>query len=320
MGKELSAPNAERQPEQSKNRDGSDVHFSGAQTEAHDQRHRNRHRNREYAPRTFRQRLHNDEREHGEQNDHDRQHAYERECAHTPADLFLHHLAERFAAATHRSEEHDHVVNRAAKCGPDQNPKCARQKTKLRREHRPDERSRPGDGGEVVTENHPAIRRHEIFAVVLHDGRRRSLIVEQKYLGRQPFAVKTIADRERTESGHDNPERVDWFAARSGDDRQRADTHHRDRKPNQLFPPAHSPRILVEIAVPRQHCNVPRFTYALFGKDAKNCDRSRIQQRRSTPAALAARLAIARETRAAGDHRDDGPRQVPANVRPLGRR
>ena len=40
---------------------------------------------------------------------------------------------ERFAAPPDRTEEHDHVMHTAAERRPDQDPKRARQKTKLRR-------------------------------------------------------------------------------------------------------------------------------------------------------------------------------------------
>src|SRR2546421_5890413 len=56
-------------------------------------------------------------------------------------DLFLHHLAQRLAAAPHRAEEHDHVMDRAAERRTDQDPECSRQKSELRGEDRPDRKS-----------------------------------------------------------------------------------------------------------------------------------------------------------------------------------
>ena len=89
----------------------------------------------------------------------------------------------------------------AAERRADQNPKRARQKSKLRRQHRTDQRPGPGDRGKMMAENHPAIRRDKILAVILHDRRRGALIVQDQNLRRQPFAVETIADREGAKPG-----------------------------------------------------------------------------------------------------------------------
>ena len=63
-----------------------------------------------------------------------------------------------------------------------------------------------GDRGEMMTENHPAIRRHKIFAVILHDRRRRALVIQDQNFRREPFAVEAIADREGAQPGDDDPE------------------------------------------------------------------------------------------------------------------
>ena len=114
LWQKLPAPDREEQAEQSKHRDPADSDPPRAQPDSHDQRDRNRRRHRENAPGTFRERLHDDEREDGEQNHHDREHADDRERADRAADFFLHHLAERFPAPPHRREEHNHVVHAAA--------------------------------------------------------------------------------------------------------------------------------------------------------------------------------------------------------------
>ena len=177
MRQKLSTPNTECQTEQTENGDRSHVHLPGAQSETHNQRDRNRHGDRENAPRTFRQRLNDDQREHRQQNNHDRQHTDEREHADSAADLFLHHLPERFSTAPHRREQDNHVVHCAAKRRADQNPKRSGQKSELRRQHRTDQRSRSGDRREVMTKNHPTIRRNEIFAIVFDHRRRGALVI-----------------------------------------------------------------------------------------------------------------------------------------------
>ena len=143
--------------------------------------------------------------------------------ADSAADFFLHHLAERFAAAPYGSEKHNHVVHAAAERCADQNPECSRQKTKLRGEHRADQWSRSRDRGKVMAENHPAICRDKIFAIGLHDGRRRALVIEDKNFGREPFAVETIADGESAQSCDHDPKRVNRFATRKAERQERKD-------------------------------------------------------------------------------------------------
>ena len=145
----------------------------------------------------------------------------ESEQPHARTDFFLHHLPERFAAASDRAEKNDHVVHAAAESGADQDPKRARKKPKLRRQHRPNERARPGDRSEMMTENHPAICRNKILSIFMRDRGRGALIVQDQDLRCQPFAVEAIADREGAKPRDDDPQRADLFAAgkREHDDR-----------------------------------------------------------------------------------------------------
>ena len=195
VAEKLSAPHAECQADQAENRDCENTHFSRAQRDTHDQREGNRHSNRENAPRTFRQRLHHDQRKNREQNNHDGEHANESEQTHAASDFFLHHLAQRFSAAPDRGEQNDHVVHAAAESGADQDPKSTGQKTKLRSQHGADQGSGSGNGGEMMTENHPAIRWHIILVVISQNSRRGALLIQNEHFGREPFAVKAIADR-----------------------------------------------------------------------------------------------------------------------------
>ena len=157
--------------------------------------------------------MHHHERKHGQQNDHDRQHAHERKETDARSDLLFHHLPQSFPAAPDRCEQHNHIVHGAAERGADQNPKCARQKSKLRGEHRPNQWPRSGDRCEMMTEHHPAIGRDKVFPIIPNDSRRRPFIVQDQHLGRQPFAVETIADRRRTQTRDDDPKRAHLFPA-----------------------------------------------------------------------------------------------------------
>jgi hypothetical protein len=191
----LSAPNAERQAEQSENRDRENAHLSCAQRDPHDQGKRNRHSNRENAPRTLRQRLNHHQRKNRQQNNHDCQHADQREQTHAASDFFLHHLSQRLSAAPDRGEQNNHIVYAAAESRADQDPESAREKTKLRRQHGANQRSGSGNRCKMMSKNHPAIRWHIILIVVSQNCRRGALLIQNEYFGCEPFAVKTVANR-----------------------------------------------------------------------------------------------------------------------------
>src|SRR5205085_6605928 len=91
----------------------------------------------------------------------------------------------------------------------------------------------------MVTESHPAIRRHEIFAIISYNCRGGAFVIEHEHFGREPFAVEPITDRSRAKSGDDDPERADLFAARKRQHGERCQTEQRDRNPKQLFPETH---------------------------------------------------------------------------------
>ena len=87
----------------------------------------------------------------------------------------------------------DHrVVHAAAERGADQNPQRARQVAELRGERRPDERARPGDRREVVAEDDPLVRLHEVAAVVAHLGGGGPEVVEREYLRHEPGRVEAV--------------------------------------------------------------------------------------------------------------------------------
>src|SRR5438552_18310648 len=91
----------------------------------------------------------------------------------------------------------------------------------------------------MMAENHPAIRRYEIFSVILHDGRRRALIIEHENFRRDPFAIEPVADRRCAKSrGHD-PKRANLFAPRKCQHAERSQANQRHRNPKQFFPKTH---------------------------------------------------------------------------------
>jgi hypothetical protein len=64
----------------------------------------------------------------------------------------------------------------------------------LRGKGRSYERSRPGDGSEVVSEDHPSIRREIVAPVLQSHGGRRAPVVDDEDLRRDHASVESIAD------------------------------------------------------------------------------------------------------------------------------
>ena len=179
---------------------------------AHEQRDGNRCAHGENAPRTFGQRLDHDEREHREQNHQDGQNRQHRDETGRRIQFLLDHLAERFAVAPHRAKQNDEILHRAAEHDADENPQRPRQITELRGEHRPDERSRPGNRREVVAEDDPFVRPDEILAVVVDFARRGAAVVEHQHARGNPFGIKPVADGVGAERRDENIGGIDRLA------------------------------------------------------------------------------------------------------------
>src|SRR5260370_19753615 len=110
MREELPAPHAKRQTEQTEDRDRRHAHLPRAQSDSHDQRDWNRRRYGEDAPGTFREGLHDNERENSQQDNHDRQDTHQSEQTHAGSDFLSYHLPKRFAASADLGKKTYHVV------------------------------------------------------------------------------------------------------------------------------------------------------------------------------------------------------------------
>ena len=183
---------------------------------AHEQGDGNRTGDRKQSPRRRPQRVHHDERQHREEDDHDREYGDHGGYACRLADFFLRHLSQRFAVAPQRAEEDREILNRAAEDHADHEPKRAGQEAELRGEHRSHQRSRASDGCEVVAEQHPAVRRHEVVAVVEPLGGRRALRVETKdFVGEEP-RIEPVGDDVGADGGGQEPGGIDHLTADEG--------------------------------------------------------------------------------------------------------
>ena len=104
--------------------------------------------------------------------------------------------AERLAVRGGADEQRiDEVLHRAAERDADDDPDDARQIAELRRERGSDERPRPGDRREMMSEHDPSVRRDEIATVVEPHGWRRAARVEGEDLRGDQFAVEAVRDR-----------------------------------------------------------------------------------------------------------------------------
>src|SRR5437870_374992 len=98
----------------------------------------------------------------------------------------------------------------------------------------------------MMTENHPTICRHEIFAVVSDDRRGGAFVIQHQHFRREPLAIKTVADGKRAQSGDNYPKRADLFPARKRQNTNSGQAKNCDRNPEQLFPKSHSDSNLLE--------------------------------------------------------------------------
>ena len=145
--------------------------------------------------------------------------------------FLLHHLAERFAVAPHRAEQDHEILHRAAEHDADQNPQRAGQITELRRQHRPDQRPRPGDRREVMAEDDPLVRLDEILAVVVDFARRGAAVIEHQHARGNPFRVKPVADGVGAKRGDEDIGRIERLAAMEREHGVGAGAGQREREP-----------------------------------------------------------------------------------------
>jgi hypothetical protein len=184
-------------------------------------------------PRRAGEGLHDDQRQHGQDDHHDHEGAEQGDDARDLAHLGLDQVAQRAAVAAHRHEQHDEVLHGAGEHDAGQDPQHARQIAHLRGQDRSYERSCAGDGGEVVAEQHVAVGRHEVEAVVEFIGRGLALGVQAHHLVGDVQAVEAVGDQVDADGGDDHPDRVDGFAAVECDVTEGEGPHQRKRGPTQ---------------------------------------------------------------------------------------
>ena len=101
--------------------------------------------------------------------------------------------------------------------GADDDPQRARKIAELRGQHRPHQRSRPGDGGEMVAEYDPLVGGFEIVPVAQALGRRGPLVVQRHHARRDELPVEAVGRGIAARRRHHQPQAVDVLPAMQGD-------------------------------------------------------------------------------------------------------
>jgi len=126
----------------------------------------------------------------GEQNRKTHRHAGDR------ADFSAGDIRERAPLMSHRGKQNHHVMHGAADHRANQQPDRARQKTELRRQNRPHQRTRRCDGRKMVAKSHPFIHRHIILAVIERVGGRGAIAIQGQDFRSEKTAVEAISQHQ----------------------------------------------------------------------------------------------------------------------------
>ena len=218
-----------------------------AAVDAHDQRDRDGAEHGEGPPRAALQCVHHHQRQHGKNDDADQQDANTGDGAGDRPKLGADHVAERFAVPSRGQEQHGHVLHRTGEHHAGEDPQCAGQVAHLRREHRTNQRSCSGNGREMVAEQHVAVGRHVIQAVVMAVGRGRTLHIDAEHLVGDEQRVEPVGDEIDAHRGDDQPGGVDRLPTGECDDAERNRAQHGDGCPEQFGLERH------DVSLPRYH-------------------------------------------------------------------
>ena len=123
----------------------------------------------------------------------------------------MRNLRERTPIASHRRHEDDKVLDCPSQHRPDYQPQKPRHKSKLCRQHRAKQGSRPCNRGEVMAKEHDLIGGVKIDTIVQPHRRRHMLIVQSNDVSGQPSAIESIGQHIDTGRRDDQPKTVYFF-------------------------------------------------------------------------------------------------------------
>ena len=186
----------------------------------------------ERSPRAAFERIDHHQPDHRQDDDHHQHHGDQRDEAADLADFLARHLPQRFAVAPQRAEQDHEILHRAAEHRADHDPQRARQIAELRGQRGPHQRSRSGDGREMVAEHDPLIGGLEIVPVAQAFGGRRAAVVERHHFGGQERRVETVADKVNANRSRHHPQAVDRLPRSLRQHGDRIGSQHRYQRPN----------------------------------------------------------------------------------------
>lgn len=213
-----------------------------AQVQAHEERDGDGHRDGEDTPGGVGQGADDDDAQDGDEDEHDGEHTDDRGGAPDPSELVAGHLPEAASAASDRQVQDHVVLHRSGEDDADDDPQGARQVAHLGGEHGADERPGTGDRGEVVPEEHPPVRRHEVLAVFELLCGSGALVARLEHLVLDEPGVEAKADDVGAHRGEDEPDGVDVLAPDHGDHRPADRPEQGDEREDELLPSAHRVR------------------------------------------------------------------------------
>ena len=171
IGEQLAADNGAKQQNHSHNAGPDNPDLTGRALEhvnAHQDGDRDGHPDGENSPRAVRQSIDDNDAKSGQrdqQNEEQRDHG---DQAGVRADFGACDVSQRASLVPHRCHQHGEVVNAAAENGAKQDPDKSGSEAELRSQSWSHQRTRAGNGCEVMAEQHPLRRRHVVVAVFIN--------------------------------------------------------------------------------------------------------------------------------------------------------
>ena len=199
------------QENDAKNAGTGDRNFSSMALEhpqAHDDRDGDGHADGEDSPRAIRKRVNDDNAETGERDQENEKYGDHRHQSGKRADFGAGNIRQGAAAVTYRSHQHGEVLYASREHRANQQPKEARRKSELRRQSWPHQRTCSGDGGEVMSEEHPAWRSDVIMAIGVSVAGGCAAVVERQGLCGNERAVVPIRKRVHAQRTHQYGESI----------------------------------------------------------------------------------------------------------------
>ncbi len=172
--------------------------------EPHDECDGNRHPDGEHSPRAVRQSIDDHDSEscqRDQENEQDRDHC---DQSRERADLGARNVRQRTSTMAHRRDQHHKVLYTTCQDRSHQDPKKAGCESELGREGRSHQGTGAGDGGEVMSEQHPTGRDNIVVPVRIEVSGRRPAVVKRQCFSSNVCAVVAVRQSIDTQRAYQN--------------------------------------------------------------------------------------------------------------------